>query len=309
MRNEESLASDPLVSVVLVNWNRVGDILDNIRWLRNQTWSNLEIIVVDNGSQDQSLTELRKTDGIRLIELSENFGPARARNEGIQFAKGEFILLLDSDSYLGRTGLSKLVGRMQSDASIGIIGCRIMNWFSGDIDQWFYPQSYERMGDTEFETYSFSGAGALLRTSAVEQAGGFWDELFIYNEEVELSIGVIRSGYRIIYFPDVPVFHRMSPKGRVPTSRFFYYQIRNWIWILYRHYPFWSRSIRVSLLSAVYLIKGLRAGYTAACLRGIRDGLRGTQWIDQFNPKLSTEQIRKLTVLNRRWKVRVEGRT
>ena len=309
MTGTETASSQPMVSVVLVNWNRATDILDNIRWLKNQTWSNLEIIVVDNGSRDESLKELRKVDGIRLIELAENFGPARARNEGIRRAAGEFILLLDSDSYLGRTGLAKLVARMQTDLSLGILGCRVMNWYSGDIDQWFYPQNYETLGDTEFETYSFSGAGALLRTTAVKQAGGFWDDLFIYNEEVDLSIGIIRAGYRILYVPDVPVFHRSSKTGRVPTARFFYYQIRNWIWILYRHYPFWQRSVRVGLLSAVYVIKGMRAGYLKSCLRGILDGLRGTQWIGQFNPKLTTEQIRKLSMLNRRWRVRVEGRT
>ena len=298
----------PLVSIVLVNWNRAADILDNIRWLRNQTWLNREIIVVDNGSRDDSVTSLRRIDDIRLIELSENSGPARARNEGIRCARGEFILLLDSDSYLGRSGLAKLVARMQLDPTIGIIGCRIMNWFTGDIDQWFYPQSYAQAGDTEFETYSFSGAGALLRTDAVRKAGGFWNELFIYNEEVDLSIGVFRGGHRIIYTPEVPVFHRSSPDGRVPTQRFFYYQIRNWIWILYRHYPFWPRVMRVSLLSAVYLIKGLRAGYAKACLRGIFDGLRGRHWIGHYTPKLSSEQIRRLSTLNRRWKLRREGR-
>ena len=298
----------PLVSIVLVNWNRAADILDNIRWLRNQTWTNREIIIVDNGSRDDSVTLLRQIDDVRLIELPENLGPAQARNEGILCARGEFILLLDSDSYLGRRGLSKLVARMQLDPTIGIIGCRIMNWFTGDIDQWFYPQSYEQMGDTEFETYSFSGAGALLRTDVVRKAGGFWNELFIYNEEVDLSIGVFRGGHRIIYTPEVPVFHRSSPNGRVPTQRFFYYQIRNWIWILYRHYPFWPRVMRVSLLSAVYLIKGLRAGYTKACLRGIFDGLRGRQWIGHFTPKLSSDEIRRLSTLNRRWKLRREGR-
>ncbi len=298
----------PLVSVVLVNWNRAADILDNIRWLRNQTWPNREIIVVDNGSQDDSVTALRQIDDIRLIELPENFGPARARNEGIRWANGDFILLLDSDSYLGRSGLTRLVARMESDPAIGVIGCRIMNWFTGDIDQWFYSQSYEQVGDTEFDTYSFSGAGALLRTEAVRQAGGFWDELFIYNEEVDLSIGVFRGGHRIIYLPDVPVFHRSSPGGRVPTNRFFYYQIRNWIWILYRHYPFWPRIGRVSLLSAVYLVKGLRSGYAMACLHGIFDGIRGTRWIGRFQPKMTSEQIKRLASHNRRWKVRREGR-
>ncbi|MDA1230504.1 MAG: hypothetical protein O2856_07005, partial [Planctomycetota bacterium] len=187
---------------------------------------------------------------------------------------------------------------------IGIIGCRILNWFTGDIDQWFYPGSYEQFGNTEFETYSFSGAGALLRTDAVRKAGGFWDDLFIYNEEVDLSIGVIRGGHRILYTPDVPVFHRMSPNGRVPSPQYFYYQIRNWIWIVYRHYPLWHRIFRVALLSSVYFIKGLRAGKTRACLQGIIDGVRGTRWIRDFNEKLTSEQIHRLSMLNRRWKVR-----
>ena len=300
--------SPPLVSIVLVNWNRSQDILDNIRWLQLQTWINREIIVVDNGSDDESLAALRKIDTIRLIELPENLGHARARNEGISCANGQFILLLDSDSYLGRSGLSKLVARMQQDPSIGVIGCRVMNWFTGDIDQWFYPQKYDEMGDTEFETYSFSAAGALLRTDAVRKAGGFWDELFIYNEEVDLSIGIIRDGRRILYMPNVPVFHRASPHGRVPTQRFYYYQIRNWIWILYRHYPFWPRIRRAVMLSAVYLLKGLRAGQVTACLRGISDGLRGTRWIGHFAAKLSAAQIDQLAALNRRWRIRREGR-
>ena len=298
--------SSPLVSIVLVNWNRVDDILDNIRWLRLQTWPNKEIIVVDNGSQDASVTALRNIDDIQLLELPENFGAARARNEGIRCANGQFILLLDSDSYLGRSGLSKLVARIQQNDSIGVIGCRIMNWFTGDIDQWFYPQSYDKMGDTEFETYSFSGAGALLRTDAVRRAGGFWDELFIYNEEVDLSIGIIRNGHCILYTPNVPVFHRSSPHGRVATQTYYYYQIRNWIWILYRHYPFWPRMRRTAVLSAVYLFKGLRAGHLTACLQGISDGLRGTQWVGQFASKLSTAQIQQLALLNRRWKIRRE---
>jgi GT2 family glycosyltransferase len=240
-----------MVSVVLVNWNRATDILDNIRWLKNQTWSNLEIIVVDNGSRDESLAQLRTVDGIRLIQLSE-----KTLDQQEPAMKASAVRPVSSSCCWTATAIWDVPGWPSWS-----LGCRVilhwgflvagvMNWYSGDIDQWFYPQSYETMGDTEFETYSFSGAGALLRTSAVKQAGGFWDDLFIYNEEVDLSIGVIRAGYRILYVPNVPVFHRSSKTGRVPTARFFYYQIRNWIWILYRHYPFWQRSVRVGLLSA-----------------------------------------------------------
>lgn len=300
---------EPLVSVVLVNWNRSVDILDNIRSLRRQTWKNLEIIVVDNGSTDGSLPALRNIDDIRLIELGQNYGPARGRNEGVRAAAGEFILLLDSDSYIGRTGIEKLVARMQSDPMLGIIGCRVLNWYSGDIDQWFYPYAYEQMGDQEFETYSFSAAGALLRTQAVREAGGFWDELFIYNEEVDLSIGVFRAGYHIIYLPNVPVFHRASPEGRTPSKRYFHYQIRNWIWILYKHYPFWPRVSRISLLSAAYLVKGMRAGQLPAAVGGIVAGVGGTRWIKHYDAKLRIDQVHKLSALNKRWRIRKDGQS
>lgn len=307
---EQPGSSDcPLVSVVLVNWNRCADVVDNVRALRKQNWKNLEVIVVDNGSTDESLPALRSLEGIRLIELGQNLGPARGRNEGVREATGEFILLLDSDSYIGRTGIGKLVARMQADPKLGIIGCRVMNWYSGKIDQWFYPHSYEKMGDQEFETYSFSAAGALLRTRAVQEAGGFWDDLFIYNEEVDLSIGVFRAGYRIIYLPTVPVFHRASPEGRTPSQRYFHYQIRNWIWIIYKHYPFWPRVSRVSLLSAAYLVKGMRAGQLPATVGGIVAGVRGTRWIKHYDSKLRIDQVQKLTSLNRRWRISRHGQS
>lgn len=308
IQSQISKVESPLVSVVLVNWNRHRDIVDNIHSLQRQTWPHLEIIVVDNGSTDDSVAELREMEGIRLIELDRNYGPAHARNEGFRAARGEFLLLLDSDSFIGRTGVSKLVTRMLSDPGVAILGCRVMNWYSGEIDQWFYPHSYQAMGDQEFETYSFSAAGALLRAEAVRNAGGFWSDLFIYNEEVDLSIGVFKQGYRILYLPTIPVFHRASPEGRTPSKQYFHYQARNWIWILYKHYPFWPRLTRLALLSAAYLIKGIKARQLRASLSGIMAGVRGTRWISQYESKLRKDQIHDLSQLNRRWRIRNEGR-
>ncbi len=77
----------------------MGDYRDNRRRQRFDRWS---------------VERLRELDCIKLIEMASNLGPARARNEGLAQAKGKYVLLLDSDSYIGKTGIGKLVDRMES---------------------------------------------------------------------------------------------------------------------------------------------------------------------------------------------------
>ena len=91
--------------------------------------------------------------------------------------------------------LKVLVDRMEGEPDLGILGCRILNWNSRRIDQWVYAQPYETHGNRPFDTYSFSAAGALVRASVIKDIGGFWERLFIYNEEVDLAVRVIRHGF------------------------------------------------------------------------------------------------------------------
>ncbi len=69
-------------------------------------------------------------------------------------------------------------------------------------------------------------------------------------------------------------FTCLADGRRVPSERFMRFQIRNWIWIFYRHYPFWPRTMRVALLSAAYIVKSIRVGHLGAVVSGIADGLR-----------------------------------
>ena len=160
-------------------------------------------------------------------------------------ASGKYIFFLDSDAVLSRSALGRLVRRMESDPSVGIAGCRIINGYTRKLDQWFYQYSASTHERVEFDTYSFSAAGAMIRAEAMRDAGPFWDDLFIYNEEVDLSIRVLRAGYRIIYCPGARVYHTCSSKGRSGAATYWSLQIRNWIWIFYRYYsPFFRREHR-----------------------------------------------------------------
>ena len=295
------------VSIIIVNWNRPDDVARNVRHLGRLRGRgpSFEIIVVDNGSTDGGADRLAEFgDAIRLIRLGANYGPSAARNRGIEAARGRYVLFLDSDAYLSRKALDPLVRRMDADPRVGIIGCRVVNGHTRKLDQWAYAEpasTHERLG---FETYSFSAAGAIARASALREAGAFWEDLFIYNEEVDLSIRVIRAGYSVRYAPEAVVLHFSSPGGRGGPATYWYYQARNWIWIFYRYYPAGERWRKVLVYCGAYAAKGLRNGRLGACLSGLAAGLRRTDLIGAYEDKLSAEELALLASLNRRRKLR-----
>ncbi|MDR3633694.1 MAG: glycosyltransferase [Isosphaeraceae bacterium] len=293
------------VSFIVVTWNRLDDVLRNIGYLSKSRLCGFEILVVENGSTDGSAERLEALDSIRLIRLDTNVGPAAARNAAVACARGEYLVFLDSDALLSKKGAARLVERMDREPTLGIIGCRIVNAYSRRLDQWIYPFPPSTHEHLDFETYSFSAAGAIVRAEAIRSVGGFWDDLNIYNEEVDLSIRMIRAGYRILYEPRVAVFHCVSNQGRLGSDAFWRFQIRNWIWIFYRYYPPVERWRMISLYVLLYLAKGVATRRLAACVTGIVEGLRAVDVISRFRDKLSPREVHLLRTLNRRTTLRL----
>ena len=194
------------VSIIIVTWNRLDEMLKNLRYLRFQGDVRFEVVVVDNGSTDGSAERLAQIEGVKFVGLEANVGPCEARNIGIAQAKGRYLLFLDSDAILSKWKLAWLVKRMDQDPTIGILTCRIINGFTRKIDQWIHSRPQSGFHRHEFETYSFSAAGAIVRRQALRDAGLFWEQLFIYTEEVDLSIRILRG-----------LSHRLlSRRARVP---------------------------------------------------------------------------------------------
>lgn len=246
---------------------------------------------------------MRGDGGIELVERSGNFGSAKARNIGVAKATGDYNLTFDSDAVLPRGAVRDLVARMEAEPDVGIMGCRILNYYTRDIDQWINPHRYEDHGDRAFDTYSFWACGAIARADALQRVGGFWDDLFIYNEELDLSIRLIQAGYRVTYCPDVCVYHQTSPNGREAKGNCYYLMTRNYMRIFYRYFP--SRYRRGMALkdAALYVAKGLCAGRIASCLRGIWVGLRERKAIkSQFSQHLTDSQVLYLFNLNPRFR-------
>ncbi len=111
------MADTPLVSIVIVNWNRLDDVLRCLHYLSRQRGVRHEVVVVDNGSTDGSAEQLAQIESIKFVGLESNVGPAKARNIGVEHASGKYILFLDSDAVLSKSALGHLVKRMESDPS------------------------------------------------------------------------------------------------------------------------------------------------------------------------------------------------
>jgi GT2 family glycosyltransferase len=293
------------VSIVIVNWNRSQDVLRTVRYLRFQAGVRFEVVVVDNGSTDGSLERLAGVEGVKVIALDANVGPCKARNIGVENSSARYIVFLDSDAILSKWKLARMVERMDLDPSIGILACRMINISTRELDQWIYAEPASTHELMEFDTYSFSAGGTIVRAAALRDVGMFWDDLFIYNEEVDLSIRLLRAGYRIVHYPRVRVYHCPSDRGRDGGGAYWRFQIRNWIWIFYRHYPLVPRLRKIMSYVGIYLVKSAANRQLKAGILGIIEGLRKTDIIDRYPDKLSSTEIRRIGVLNIRKRIKL----
>ena len=118
----------PLVSVVIITWNRKDDVLEGVQSIYEQNYQNVEIVVVDNGSTDGTADALAQGfPGVKIVGLDRNTGVSEGRNLGVAAAKGDIIFFLDSDASLGNDTLSDIVHKFQHDPTIGVITCKILN--------------------------------------------------------------------------------------------------------------------------------------------------------------------------------------
>jgi GT2 family glycosyltransferase len=118
----------PLVTILIITWNRKKDILEAVKSIYEQANQNFEIIVVDNGSNDGTVGTLRHAyPDVKIVSLDRNMGVSVGRNAGIAIAQGDIIFCLDSDASLGCDTLNNLVRKFQAEPRVGVINSKIVN--------------------------------------------------------------------------------------------------------------------------------------------------------------------------------------
>lgn len=277
----------PVVWIIVLNWNRPQDTLECISSLCQLEYPSYQILVVDNGSTDESIEAFRNLSGINLLINERNLGFAAGNNRGIEYALengADYTLLLNNDTTVSPSLLSEMVEVAETDESIGIAG-PVIYYAEEPTEVWFAGMRFRfglyvvrrglhlapplaRMEDVDF----ISGCGMLVRRETWKRVGLFDPRFFMYYEDLDLCIRAGEAGYRIVTATRAHMWHSLSAStGGADSPLKQYFQIKSTFLFCDKH----TRGLR-RLMNL-----GIRLGH--AGLITIRQVLRG---------KLQSEAIR-----------------
>ena len=282
----------PLLSIVIPNWNGARFLPTCLDALAAQTYSSLEIIIVDNASLDDSCQLIRaQYPDVILIELPENRGFTGACNTGIQAASGEFIALLNNDTEVDSGWASAISDAFSRHSQVGSVASKMLlfdqrdrihttgDYFTLDGRAGNRGVWQQDTGQYDHEDYVFSACGgsAVYRQAMLDKIGLLDDDFFFSGEDVDLGWRAQLSGWPCLYTPAAIVYHHLSATGGGTTAS--YYDGRNLIYILAKNYPaglwrkYGRRVIKAQLALAGEALRAWRGDAARARLRGMLAGL------------------------------------
>ena len=257
--------SHPLVSVVILTWNRKDDLCDTLARLHGDRYKNLEVIVVDNGSTDGTDKAISSFN-ILYLPQNENLGIA-GYNIGFKAAKGKYIVCLDSDSYPHPEAITRAVELFESCADISAIAFDVL---TPDGEDTTLPPLTEPE-----ETTGYHGAGTAFRRDVFEKAGYWHEPLFLYMNEMDHAIRMAKEGLKIVRTPAIRAFHKSSQTARPSENGPFYY-LRNCYWLIWRHYPLadmFAATLRLIHMSMLESVKQGTSVYLRATIAALTSAL------------------------------------
>jgi len=179
----------PLVSVVIPAFNMSAYISDAIDSVVDQSYNNIEIVVVDDGSADETVNIVKKyveQAGIKLI-CQANKGPSAARNMGIRACNGQYIAFLDADDYWDSTKVEKQVDVLQNRSDIDVVYCLFQSVQNGEVlpGTWNPPKPRNSLFEELIYSNVIAGScsAVMLRAESLKETGLFDEDLFISEDQ------------------------------------------------------------------------------------------------------------------------------
>jgi len=270
----------PFISVIIVNWNGRDYLEECLESLRQQTYLNFEVLLVDNGSTDGSIEHAQAHfPGFgRILKNPENMGFAKGNNQGIKEARGKYLALLNNDALADCHWLEELVKVAEGDPRAGMLASKI--YLQGgtkiidNVGQLIYRDGLNRgrgrlevdkgQFDQEGEVLFPSGCAAFYRREMLEEIGLFDEDFFAYGDDTDIGLKGRLAGWKCLYVPDAIVYHRYSGSSNAYSPLKAFYVERNRVWIAVKYFP-----LSLLLQSPFYTFWrfGLQA-YGALCGRG-----------------------------------------
>ena len=210
------------VTVIIPNWNGRELLSQCLTSLRQQTYTDFTVCVVDNGSTDGSVEEVKATfPEVHVIALSQNVGFAKAINIGLKGTKGKYVALLNNDTKTDPDWLRFLKVGIESSLSVAGCASKMLNYYDpnfidgcGDVINIVGQGRARGQGKRDRgqysnreEVFSVCAGAALYRREIFEKVGFFDEDFFAYFEDLDWSFRAQLAGFKFLYVPDALVYH------------------------------------------------------------------------------------------------------
>ena len=268
------------LSIIIVNYNTYHLTKQTITSVLTQNnHLSYEIILVDNGSTDGSIEALeedfRDDEHIHMIKNIANLGFSKANNMGIKRSRGEYILLLNSDTEVKGDCISLCLKQMEENAHLGALGCKVV-LPSGKLDHAckrgfptpkaslyyflklhkYNPKKFGQydalhLGEDEVgEVDSLTGAFMLMPRRVLDEVGFLDEDFFMYGEDIDLCYRIKEAGYGILYYPEAQIIHYKGGSSKRRRHKVIY-DFHQAMWIFYKKHYIKEYNLGINLLVRV----------------------------------------------------------
>jgi GT2 family glycosyltransferase len=249
----------PSVSVLILNWNGLALLQQCLPSVVASTYPNLEIVVADNASTDESVAWVQAHyPDVRIIQHLENGGYSKGNNQGIEQTEGDYVLLLNNDVEVTPSWIEPLVALMEAQTDVAAVQPKLLQYqdrslfeyagaSGGFLDRYGYAFTRGRLFftlepdagqyDDTRDVFWATGAAILLRRKALAEVSLLDEQFFMHFEEIDLCWRLQRHGWRIMVEPKSVVYHIGGASLPQGNPRKTYFNFRNSLLMLYKNLP------------------------------------------------------------------------
>jgi len=298
------LNRQPKAAIVILNWNGQKHLEKFLPSVLATAYENMEVVVADNGSSDNSVSFLQQHyPQVRLIRFEKNMGFARGYNEALKMVNAVYYVLLNSDVEVQPGWLAPIIALLEEDKMNAACQPKLLSYNNrkqfeyaggagGWLDSFGYPFARGRIFDVCEEdngqydkserVFWVSGAAMVIRSEVFHEMKGFDEFFFAHQEEIDLCWRMQLAGYKLYACPESVVYHvggGTLPRGNTLKT---YLNFRNNQVMLFKNLPWsqkwWKIPFRM-LLDAASAWKGLLKGDGGYFLAILRAHLAFAKWL------------------------------